>query len=195
MRRVTRSLRGSLRPVVHAPHHAGVGTTLFARLDARDRALFARWMIERATAERRVWITLTHLGGLWCSVGLAALPLLMPGVLHAVGARAAVALVVSHGIVQVLKRSVLRARPDAADGLHFTMPDAFSFPSGHATAAMAVAFVYASAFPAYALPLLTLAAAVGFSRVRLGVHYPGDVLVGQALAVLTDIVVLSLNAR
>ena len=172
-----------------------MGTTLLERLDARDRALFARWMIERATAERRAWIVLTHLGGLWCSVALALLPVVAPSLRHAVGARAFVGLVVSHGVVQVLKRSILRERPRAVSSVAFPTPDAFSFPSGHATAAMAVAYVYAAAYPAYALPLLTVAAAVGFSRVRLGVHYPGDVLVGQALAVLTDAFVVSVSGR
>lgn len=35
------------------------------------------------------------------------------------------------------------------------------------------------AFPAPAVPLLAMAFLVGASRVFLGVHYPGDVLVGQ----------------
>ena len=50
---------------------------------------------------------------------------------------------------------------------------------------MSVAFVYATAYPALALPLVALAAAVGMSRVFLGVHYPGDVLIGQLIAVVT----------
>ena len=38
---------------------------------------------------------------------------------------------------------------------------------------------------------MLLAALVGFSRVRLGVHYPSDVVVGQILATLTTILVLA----
>jgi undecaprenyl-diphosphatase len=55
---------------------------------------------------------------------------------------------------------------------------------------MSVAFIYASAFPSLALPLVALAVGVGMSRVFLGVHYPGDVLIGQVIAVITGVFVL-----
>jgi undecaprenyl-diphosphatase len=71
-------------------------------------------------------------------------------------------------------------------------PDRFSFPSGHSAAAMSVAIAYAVAYPSAAAPLIALAALVGMSRVFLGVHYPGDVLIGQLLAALTY---LALPAR
>ena len=50
---------------------------------------------------------------------------------------------------------------------------------------MSVAAVYAWAFPSWAPILLGLALAVGVSRVVLGVHYPGDVVVGQVIALVT----------
>jgi undecaprenyl-diphosphatase len=50
---------------------------------------------------------------------------------------------------------------------------------------MAVAFVYALAFPPIAVVLIPAALMIGASRVCLGVHYPGDVLIGQLIAVVT----------
>jgi undecaprenyl-diphosphatase len=48
-----------------------------------------------------------------------------------------------------------------------------------------VALSYGMVFPVWAGPLLFVALLVGFSRVRLAVHYPSDVLVGQMIAIAT----------
>jgi undecaprenyl-diphosphatase len=167
-----------------------VRLSLWQRLDARDRALFVRWVISELTPVRstRLWRALTHLGGLRCSVAAVLLPLVATGgALRAAAREAIVALVLSHLVVQVVKRSVMRRRPTDVEraGAFVEVPDCFSFPSGHACASMSVAFAYGLRFPALAVPLVALASIVGFSRVRLGVHYPGDVFVGQAIAILT----------
>jgi len=94
-------------------------------------------------------------------------------------------LTLSHIVVQILKRSVSRRRPDLPAGLErlIVPEDRFSFPSGHATAALSVALPL---FPVLAwplaMPVLLMGFTVGISRCYLGVHYPGDVLVGWALA-------------
>jgi undecaprenyl-diphosphatase len=170
-----------------------MASMLVERLDARDRELFLRFAtFEDASLTARVfWKTLTHLGGVSCSVAAAVVPLLAGGVLAAAARCALIALVLSHIIVQMIKRTVGRPRPSRSIDCRTLVnePDRFSFPSGHSAAAMSVAVVYAVAFPQYAIVLIPLATLVGASRVCLGVHYPGDVLIGQLIAVLTALLI------
>ncbi len=163
---------------------------LLPLLDARDRALFSRLALSDAAAPSslRLWIAVTHLGGATSAILAVLFPLMLAsGAVHRAAALGAWSLAVSHLLVQVVKRSIGRPRPALArQGRSLvSMPDRFSFPSGHACAAMSVAFAYGMSMPGLALPLTLLAVIVGMSRVRLGVHFPGDVLAGQAIAIAT----------
>lgn len=168
-------------------------TMLLSNLGARDRTLFQRCALaDSSRLARLFWKVLTNAGGATCTILAATLPLMAASSFADIGRHALATLVFSHLIVQVIKRTVGRPRPSRAmpSTALVVEPDRFSFPSGHAAAAMSVAFIYASAFPTLAVPLIVLAVGVGMSRVFLGVHYPGDVIIGQIIAVLTGVAVL-----
>lgn len=162
---------------------------LLIRLEAHDRALLVRCVIAPTASRvaRTWWTALTHLGSGPVTVLAAAVPWFACCALHDASRLAMLTLALSHLAAQVLKRTAVRGRPSRRGDIATSIrePDRFSFPSGHATASMAIALAYGSLFPGLAAPLLLVALAVGFSRVRLGVHYPSDVVAGQILAAAT----------
>ena len=74
------------------------------------------------------------------------------------------------------------------------VPHSGAFPSGHTSTAFACATVLAWASPRLRIPAFLLAAAIGCSRIYVGVHWPLDVLGGAALGVLVATALLKLVA-
>lgn len=100
--------------------------------------------------------------------------------------RVGAAILVAEGLSGALKVWIERDRPPLADPDPqplVELPATYSFPSGHAAVSFACATVLALAVPRLRVPLYALAALIAFSRVYVGVHYPGDVVAGAVLGI------------
>ncbi|MBN8867140.1 MAG: phosphatase PAP2 family protein [Solirubrobacterales bacterium] len=121
------------------------------------------------------------------SVGLVALG-------GSVGRRAAFRGMASVAVTSAVLNAVVkpiahRARPDrdgadVPEARHVRMPRSHSFPSGHSASAFAFAAGVGHVLPWSVPPLTLLAAAVAYSRVHTGVHYPGDVVIGSLAGII-----------
>ena len=131
---------------------------------------------------RRLTTAADH-GRLWMAVG--ALLSLRRGALRRGAVRGLASMAVSSGVVNAALKPVFgRRRPDlGAHPVHRLLHEPLtthSFPSGHSSSAGAFVTGVALECPAAGAALAPLAVAVGYSRVHVGVHYPGDVVVGLA---------------
>lgn len=87
-------------------------------------------------------------------------------------------------VVEGLKLIVMRARPPLAD--HLERVTSWSFPSSHSAGTMLTCLALALVSGRRGPPFVAIACAVliGWTRVALGVHWPGDVLAGWGFALL-----------
>jgi len=109
-----------------------------------------------------------------------------------------IAIGINSFLANVLFKSVAhRKRPTESvpEERRLTQPESSSFPSGHTASAAAFSGIVDRAYPKLWLPINGLAAAVGFSRVYTGVHYPGDVLAGWLLGKSVALVVSYVSVR
>lgn len=147
----------------------------------------------------RQWLLATHGSSHWLvrrSRGLSRtadghLYVLLPLLLAAMTAQgivilqhAALAFSGERALYWLLKNSFRRRRPAALmPGFHSRIiaADEFSMPSGHTSGAFLFVTLLALHYGPVAGILYIWAAAVGVSRVCLGVHFPSDTLLGAAL--------------
>ncbi|WP_162245553.1 bifunctional phosphatase PAP2/diacylglycerol kinase family protein [Modestobacter sp. Leaf380] len=153
-------------------------------LDARLQARVRRLPTTRVDGWLRRLSEFADHGKLWLVVGL------LLGWKKGAPRRAAVrglgSMAVSSALVNVvLKRVFGRVRPDldavASSRALDRAPHTLSFPSGHSASAAAFATGVALESPWAGALVAPVALGVGYSRVHVGVHYPGDVVAGLAV--------------
>ena len=105
-----------------------------------------------------------------------------------------IAVLVADGVAGIVKSLVGEKRPSEPNAL-VAIPHSHSFPSGHTATAVAGAIVLSSFAPRLAPLFAVLAAAVAFSRVYVGVHFPIDIVGGAAIGAATALLLLATVRR
>jgi len=110
----------------------------------------------------------------------------------------AVTVLLSDFTCNLLKHAIMRVRPcSAIDGVRLLVGcgHSYSLPSGHATNIFAGMVFLTARYKRYFPLFLTIALAVSYSRVYVGVHYPTDVITGAALGSVAAIGVFEIDRR
>jgi undecaprenyl-diphosphatase len=148
--------------------YAAIEQTGTPRMDAALRSL------SLAANYSRLWMAAA--AGLAVFAGPQGRRSAVTGML-AIGATSAV-------VNQGFKRAFPRRRPVRSGddpARHVRMPESTSFPSGHSASAFAFSQAVSAGMPWTGVGLRFVAAAVAYSRVHTGVHYPADVVVGAMI--------------
>jgi undecaprenyl-diphosphatase len=162
------------------------GRMLWHFIENRDHRVMRqvhRWRAPRWLRVWMVWSTRLGDGWIWYSIGIILL--LFGGELRfaAFGA-SATAEAVTVALFRAMKNSSKRKRPcqlEAHCWANVLPPDQFSFPSGHAMSAFAIAIPICIFYPQMQAALLALSVTIAVSRVILGMHFVSDVVVGSLL--------------
>lgn len=148
----------------------------------------------RIDAMNGIWKFVTFLGdGGWFWIALS-LVLMIPKKTRRIGVASMLSIAFCALITNILiKNIVARPRPfDAVEAIVplINRPWGYSFPSGHTCASFASALILLRMAPKrYGVAAVVLATLIGFSRMYVGVHYPGDVMAGFLVALFGSAVI------
>jgi membrane-associated phospholipid phosphatase len=184
---------------------AGLGAAIIVLMYAIDaweisqmpkRGTPSLWWLRILTDFGKDEYVLAVLGVLLIAVALAAPALrgIQRSLLLGLGTRLQflfLAVAVSNLVTEVLKYCVGRGRPfvgGEANAFHFSHfagnPAYYSFPSGHATTAFALALAVSAVWPQARVAMAVYALIIAASRLVLLAHHPSDVVAGAMVGIV-----------
>ncbi|MEH2497956.1 membrane-associated phospholipid phosphatase [Bradyrhizobium sp. AZCC 1678] len=184
---------------------AGLGAAIIVLMYAIDaweiaqmpkRGTPSLWWVRILTDFGKDEYVLAVLGGLLIAVAIVSPGLrgIQRSLLLGLGTRLQFifcAVAVSSLVTEVLKYCVGRGRPfvgGEANAFHFSHfagnPAYFSFPSGHATTAFALAFAVSVIWPKARVAMAVYAIVIAATRLVLVAHHPSDVVAGALVGVI-----------
>ncbi len=161
-----------------------------------DERLSTQLRVPAASRWRRFsGALLAHSGDSWFWLaGLFVVWLIARGDWHLRSAMLAVGILVMAVLVMGIKLTVRRKRPDGDWGMLYRSTDPHSFPSGHAARVALLAVMTWGLGPTWLGLILTFwAPLVALARVRMGVHYLSDVVVGMLMGIVGGLAMLLLQ--
>ena len=149
--------------------------------NAIDLALYRRVRALAHAPQRVRWVRrysrLGEHGAVWLGIGLRSAA---DAERRGRWLRATACVGTAYALSTSIKLAIGRRRPVIEDLPHLmATPTGLSFPSSHSTSSFAAARAFGTLLPRG--PLLAAAAAMAFTRLYLGVHYPSDIAAGAAL--------------
>jgi membrane-associated phospholipid phosphatase len=184
---------------------AGLGAAIIVLMYAIDaweiaqmpkRGTSSLWWVRILTDFGKDEYVLAVLGGLLIAVAIVAPALrgIQRSLLLGLGTRLQFifwAVAVSSLVTEVLKYGIGRGRPfvgGEANAFHFSHfagnPAYFSFPSGHATTAFALAFAVSVVWPQARHAMAAYALIIAATRLVLLAHHPSDVVAGALVGII-----------
>jgi len=168
------------------------------KLLAFDQELSAKIRFQnRQPFLRRLAIFFAHSGDSWfCLIVLALVWFFGHQPWKNTALMMIIGVIVTAGIVSILKFTIRRKRPEGDWGNIYRKTDPHSFPSGHAARTFMLAVLACAMGPLWLGLLLWIwAPLVILSRVAMGVHYLSDVVIGAVLGIGIGIILLQLQPQ
>ncbi|MPZ24668.1 MAG: phosphatase PAP2 family protein [Dehalococcoidia bacterium] len=152
---------------------------------------YVRWGTEmvslvqliRTPALDQIFLAITRLGEMPVLLMCAATALLFPRIRWA-GCAMLAAFLISSVVNAEIKATLDIPRPSGHEVYTANNTTTSATPSAHTMSAAAVWFLLALSLPGWRWAVGAIPIVVGFTRVYLGMHYPGDVILGLALGAL-----------